>query len=181
MPTIRAKNVDRFFRACGIVCLVGVVIIVGCLILVTSSFNTPKADYTTMPLSLSDFYSRSGEEGGLPATATNLYYANSVVGFTGFVKIYRFDAPVADCVAYGKKLLKTGDANDTKLTVLSSPPDPIGRGSLDHMGLAKVDWLDVETIRSGFTGHRDATKSGQPSMTFWIDADRGRFYFYSSD
>jgi hypothetical protein len=178
---MRSVNKGVFWRVCRIPLIVFLVLLL-CAIF-TSPFwlNSPKADYTVTPLSLIDFYNRSGVS-GVPATATNLYYAHAQAGFSGFVEIYRFDAPVADCIAYGERLLKLhADSKDATLVFLASPPDPIGRNYLDNMGLAKVDWIDVETIRSGFTGHRDATESGQPSMTFWIDGDQGRFYFYSSD
>ena len=81
-----SENVDRFFRACGS-CAWSASLSSWVAILVTSSFNTPKPIIRAMPLSLSDFYSRSGEEGGLPATATNLYYANSWLGLQAFVKL----------------------------------------------------------------------------------------------
>ena len=90
--------------------------------------------------------------------------------------MYRFDAPAADCIAYGKHLLKQGKDN---LVALTTPPDPFRKSYFDAMGLSKVDWFDVETIRSGFEGHQEP--SDHPGMTFWIDTDRGRFYFFSSD
>lgn len=92
--------------------------------------------------------------------------------------LYRFDAPVLDCIAYGKRLLQQNDSSDaTDLIPLKSSPEPIG--GLDHMGLEKVGWFDVETVRSGFEGHQ--VRSAYPKGVFWIDTDRGRFYFWESD
>jgi hypothetical protein len=176
---MRIGKVDNFFRGCHVVCLVGIVLLIGLCFLAKRAFDTPEADFTTAPLSLSEFYNRSGRAGGLPVTAMNLYYASAHRGH-GFVSMYRFDAPAADCIAYGRQLLEQrGAPKDAGLVALTASPDPLGKLGLDAMGLSKVDWFDVETIRSGFVGHQEP--STQPGMRLWIDTDRGRFYFYSSD
>jgi len=178
---MRLGNANDFFRACQVLCLIGVVLVVGCYIFGRIALNTPKTDYTTTPLSLSEFYRRS-HHGGLPVTATNLFFASAQRGFVGFVDMYRFDAPAADCISYGKRFLQQFDKSQTPdLTPLKTSPKPIGSRYLEAMGLSKVDWFDVETIQSGFEGHREPSQSGRPGMTFWIDTNRGRFYFYSSD
>lgn len=177
---MRVGNAKDFFRACQIVGIAGIVLIIGLYIFGQWDLNTPEADFTITPLSLSAFYNRSSHS-GLPATATNLYYASAHRGFVGFVDMYRFDAPAADCIAYGKRLLQQGNAQDIGLVALTASPDPFGKSSFDAMGLSKVNWFDVETIKSGLEGHREPSPSGQPGMTLWIDTDRGRFYFSSSD
>ena len=61
----------------------------------------PHADFTTEPLSLSEFQGRFPEaELELPASATRIFYAQSNVGLRGFTRMYRFDAPSPDCIAY---------------------------------------------------------------------------------
>ncbi len=176
---MRIGNTNDFFRACQVACLVGVVLVGGCFIIGKIGLDTPKTNFTTVPLSLREFYDRSGSD-GLPTTAANLFYAKAQRGFIGFVDMYRFDAPAADCIAYGKRLLQqNGNSNIPSMTPLTVHPDPMGMSYLNAMGLGQIKWFDVETIQSGFMGHREPSE--RPGMTFWIDADRGRFYYYSSD
>ena len=179
--TILHRCVSDFFRACQVACLILFVLVVGCYVAFYIGINTPKAKFTTEPLSLSEFYKRSGHLGGLPTAATNVFYVGSRVGFTGFVNLYRFDAPAADCISYGKRLLQENRASQpAELIPVKAPPEPISRRFLDGNGLAKaVDWFDVETVRSGFEGHLEW--SDRPRATFWIDTERGRFYYFSSD
>jgi hypothetical protein len=173
---MRIGNANDFFRSCQVVSVIGILLIAGLWIYGQIALNTPSAHYTTTPVSLREY--RGGE--ALPPSATNIYYANAHRGFIGFVTMYRFDAPAADCIAYGKRLLKEeGCFWDVELTPITPPVDPLGAGYTDSMGLSQVKWFDIETIRSGFIGHRDA--GSQPRMTFWIDTDRGRFYYDSSD
>jgi hypothetical protein len=175
---IRVGGPSEFFRAIQILALVCLALVVGCWFLAQYEIGRPHAKFTAEPLSLHEFYERSGHQGGLPAKASNLFYAHSNAGFTGFVFMYRFDAPAADCVAYGKHLLEQRGSK-TELAPLRSSPEPICRSFREAMGLGEVDWFDVETIQSGFEGNMEP--STRPGSHFWIDTDRGRFYFWSSD
>jgi hypothetical protein len=173
---MRFGNRDDFFRACRVAAIIVGVLLIGFCGFFYWGLDQPKADYTITPLSA---FGR-----GLPLTATNYYYANSSIGFAGFLQLYRFDAPAADCIAYGKHLLeKTGGSVNAGLTVLTPPVNnPVSERNFKQMGLSEVKWFDIETIKSGFEGHRDASaESAQPGMAFWIDTERGRFYFQSSD
>jgi hypothetical protein len=174
---MRIGNANDFFRSCQVVSIVGIVLLVGLYIYGHIALNTPNAHYTTTPVSLREY------DGGetLPPTAANIYYARARRGFMGFISMYRFDAPAADCIAHGKRLLKEKDSFwDVELTPITSPIKLLGTGYADSMGLSQVKWFDIETIRSGFVGHQDATDEHR-LRTFWIDTDRGRFYFLSSD
>lgn len=171
----------RFFSGCQIASIVGLVLVGGCWVVGYISLGSPHPYFTTTPLSLADFNSRfpHADELQLPRSATNIFWAHSNRGFTGTMTLYRFDAPVSDCVAYGKRLLQQNDASHTtNLMPLTSSPAPIEREILEAMGLTKIDWFDVETIRSGFEGQ--ACRLSPPGM-FWIDTDRGRFYVYVTD
>jgi hypothetical protein len=177
---MRIGNVGHFFRACQVACIVLGILLVGSCIAFKIGIGIPKADYTIAPVSYGEFCEHS-HLNGVPLQATNLYYAHSQAGFVGFVEMYRFDAPATDCVTLGERLLRSRSASkDAKLAPLKAAPDPLQGNYLDRMGLAKVNWFDVDTIRSGFVGHQDVSE-GLPSRTFWIDTDRGRFYYYSSD
>jgi hypothetical protein len=180
MPKGITNALSRVWRVAHIACITLLVLLIGLFIYGQIALNTPESDFTAKPLSLHEFRSRSSHGADVPATATNFYYATAHRGFVGFVDMYRFDAPLADCIAHGKQLLQqNGGQKAPGLVALTEPPQPFGKGCLDAMGLSKVDWFDVETIRSGFSARREP--ASQPGMTFWIDADRGRFYFYSSD
>ena len=145
----------------------------------------PRADFTTEPLSRPAFINRFGDI-GLPQSATNILYASSRVsmGFAG-ARLYRFDGPVADCVAYGEKLIRENnqqverpdDFAPTALAPLTAPPERVQKEILGAYGLKKVDWFDVHTVRSGYEGR------GPPYALahFWVDTDRGRFYYYWTD
>ncbi|MEN6451081.1 MAG: hypothetical protein ABFC96_11365 [Thermoguttaceae bacterium] len=178
-----ARKKIGFLGTIRIATAIGLVVIVGCFIIGEIGISIPKADYTTTPLTLSEFESRFPHDIQLPKTATNLFYASSQCGFTGFVRLYRFDAPVADCLAYGRQLLLKNDpTKKPEMPRMKSHPDGVSRDFLGGMGLSKVNWFDVEAMQSGFEGRREpSTQTAQPGMSFWIDADRGRFYFYSSD
>ncbi|MCE5302393.1 MAG: hypothetical protein LLF97_04690 [Planctomycetaceae bacterium] len=169
-------------------CLIGLVLVGGCWIVGYINLCNPHPDFTTTPLSLADFNGRfpHAEELKLPRSAANIFYAQSCGGFQGWTQLYRFDAPVSDCIAFGNRLLQENrfapqqpDAPKVSdMTPLTSSPAPIKKEALEAMGLGKVDWFDVETIRSGFEGQ---VGSMSPNGMFWIDMDRGRFYFYSLD
>jgi hypothetical protein len=173
---MRIGNVGHFFRACQVASIVFCILLVGFCIMFGISLNSPSADYTTTPVSLREY---PGSE-ALPLTATNIYYANAHRGFVGFLTLYRFDASAADCITYGKRLLKENDPFwDAELIPIESPIDLMGTDYFNNMGLSEVHWFDIETIHTGFIGHRDA--GPHPRMTFWIDTNQGRFYYYSSD
>jgi hypothetical protein len=173
---MRIGNANNFFRACQAASIILGILLVGSCIAFRIGLDAPRASFTTTPIALREY---RGNE-ALPPTSTNIYWATAGRGFVGFVDMYRFDAPPADCIAYGKRLLKKNDPFwDAELTPIVSSPEPMGTGYIDSMGLSQVKWFNIETVRSGFIGHRDA--GSHPRMTFWIDTDRGRFYYYSSD
>jgi hypothetical protein len=147
------------------------------------------ATYTTQPVSLAEFKSRFGDTKlDLPPSASRIYYAQSCGTLRGWTQAYRFDAPAADCIAYGNKLLDRCKAEakkaqypldpDTTLLPLTTSPPPIEKAMLNQMGLSSVDWCDVETVREGFVGQECPPWS---NGTFWIDSDRGRFYYFFAD
>ena len=114
----------------------------------------------------------------LPASASNIWYATSTFG----VNLYRFDAPLADCLAYAQRLIATNNSTEstsymvpTQLVAIAASPQAIDHDLLKKAYRLKgTAWFDVENVTEGWTG------SGPPSgrSSFWIDAKRGRFYFY---
>jgi hypothetical protein len=157
----------------------------GCFIVGQVWIRIPQTHVTKRPLSLAEFNKEFGSP-TLPASAHNIYCATArlAMGFAG-AELYRFDAPVEDCLAYADALIKqsnssSGSANQvpTQLTPITSPPKAIDRDFVrSGYCLGNLDWFDVETIQHGFTGR------GPPSglSCFCIDSDRGRFYYYWTD
>ncbi len=179
-----ASTVQRFFRivfwciglfAAGLLALY----VVGCVMIMI-----PPPEYTTEPLSLAETRQRFGEV-DLPASATQIYYARSSAGFVGWLELYRFDAPLADCLAHGRHLLEKnqelarhdGRTEAATLAPLTAPPDFPHEDMLGAMRLSAVQWFDVETIQAGMEGHIPTIVNG----VFWIDTKRGRFYYVTSD
>ena len=120
----------------------------------------------------------------LPSTASNIWTASASVGMGGRARLYRFDAPNSDCLAYAAQLItkSNGDSDtnhqvSTKLFAISDPPSAIEARMKKVYGLETIDWFDVETIRTGFTGR------GPPSglSSFWVDTEKHRFYYYWTD
>jgi hypothetical protein len=181
---MKVGGAKDFFRASVVVCAVSAVGIGGFYAVCRYFMGAPEADFTTAAITLREFYDRGGR-GDLPSAATNVFYARSHRGLSGFVDMYRFDAPLPECIEFGQRLLREHDRKPTEtveLAALKSPPAPLGRRYIDTMGLSKVRWFDIDTIRSGYLGHRDASADPpRAKMGFWIDGDRGRFYYYSSD
>jgi hypothetical protein len=169
--------VSGFFLGCQIACLILLALVVAFWI----AINTPKAKFATEPLSLVEFYKRSGHLSGLPSAATGVFYVGSRTGPSSFRDLYRLDAPAADCISYGKNLLhENRPSKPADLVPLRASPDlradiPSGATSLARA----VDWFEIESVRSGFVGHLEWPD--RPTATFWIDTERGRFYYFSSD
>jgi hypothetical protein len=161
---------------------------IGCCIASCIAFCSARPDFTTTSLSLDDFKKRfpDADELRLPRSAKNILYGQSSVGLRGWLQLYRFDAPVSDCITFGRQLLEKNrlsplqppDPKVVDLIPLASSPVPIDTEPLRWMGLSDVDWFDVESVHAGFEGH---VESLAPHGVFWIDTDRGRFYFYSID
>jgi len=175
-----------FFRYVELLCLslLGLGLLAFVLLLcfapyLNERFKTPIVVRTDAPLTRSEFF-REGDRltllaamPALPQSAANICYANSKVGLDQAV-LLRFDAPRADCAAFGELLLEGAGANATSLTRLTNPPES-QLGMLREFGLESVDWFDIENIHDGFEGRRDAT-AANPAIQFWIDDGRGRFY-----
>ena len=145
--------------------------------------NTPKTRITEQPMSRSDYIADFGNT-NLPVSASNIWIASSSVGMGGRARLYRFDAPYSDCLAYAAQLIRRSNSNSdsnhqasTELLTISDPPSPIQSRMMQAYGLETLDWFDVETVRNGFTGR------GPPLglSSFWIDTDRNRFYYYWTD
>jgi len=149
-----------------------------------STVIRPHAEFTTEPMPLAEFTNRF-EDIKLPASATSILYARSSAGLGGRAMLYRFDAPVSDCVSYARRLTEITDGQSesaqrgaaTNLVAVLSPPPPIQKHLLRNYGLGDVRWFDCENIRAGFSGR------GSPNSlaSFWIDTERRRFYYYWTD
>jgi hypothetical protein len=143
--------------------------------------SRPSASYIKTPLTRQEFQRQFGTIGNLPDSATNIFVAKSSVGFTGFMQLYRFDAPLGDCLEHGKHLSQINRLNETgEMVTLESSPVPISQSMWEGFSLSDVDWFDIDNIQTGFECHLPAD-SGRPAVSFWIDANRKRFYYFSSD
>lgn len=146
----------------------------------------PHTTATEEPLEYQAFTNQYPDQiPGLPQTARAIHLAASSVGFGGRVHLYRFDAPAPDCVAFGEGLIATNGMTKARRDSISFPlradltnsPAPVDVRFLSNYGLENIDWFDVETITNGFRGFA-------PSLGFgmvWVDAGKGRVYYYWTD
>lgn len=138
------------------------------------------------PLAYTEFTNRYPDNiVGLPSNASNIYEAFSSVGLGGGAHLYRFDAAVPDCIQFGERLIEGNGLSPAEIEAFSFPlrtdftasPNPVDIEFLSAYGLSAIDWFDVETISTGFSGF------GPPHgrAIFWIDTTRGRVYYYWTD
>lgn len=149
-------------------------------------FILPNPSGTEEPLDFRAFTNAYPESiRGLPPTASRIYLATSSVGMGGRARLFRFEAPVADCVAYGEGLIASNGLTAIEReafrlpmrTDFASSPDPVDIGFLSHFGLGGLEWFDVETITMGFNGRGPPLGLSQ----LWVDTVRGRVYYYWTD
>jgi len=170
----------RFFIIAGIL-IAG---LLTCVIYVIVVMFWPHIHVTKRPLSLSEFRQEFGDS-DLPNSAGNINFASSSVGLGGRARIYRFDAPVQDCLEYARQQIKQSNSQPgpggqvpTEPAAISAHPEPIDHSSLrSAYGLRDTSWFDIENIQHGFEGRGPPYGLSQ----FWIDSDRGRFYYYWTD
>lgn len=144
----------------------------------------PRTDFTLQPITRPEFTNRFNLF-PLPANATNILYASASVGLAGGALLYRFDAPVSDCLRYAQSLVEVNNRDNARpewrvapnLIALTNPPAPAEWTVLQSYSLERIEWWDVQNVRAGFSGH--ASPSGL--ATFWVDTGRGRFYYYWTD
>ena len=166
--------------------VIGALVLMGILVgvaLFGFLFLPDQPNVQTLPRTLT-YAEAQSQYKALPVTASNVWSARSSVGMGGRAHLYRFDAPAKDCMAYANELISQSNSNSdtnhqvsTNLIAISSAPDPVQPEMMKAYGLETLDWFDVETVRNGFTG------CGPPYglSSFWIDTDRGRFYYYWTD
>lgn len=142
----------------------------------------PHATYSKQPVSLKEFTDQLGIQP--PPTATNFLFAKSYVGVRCHARFYRFDAPVADCLSYARELIALNQqGSDTEhqvtndLQTLASPPAPIEAASLRLHGHGAIRWFDIENISTGYVGSEPV----DVRASFWVDTERGRFYYCWTD
>lgn len=161
-----------------------VVLIGGCFVAGQIMIRIPQTHITKHPMALGEFVQEFGVT-NLPSSASNICYATSSLsmGFAG-ARLYRFDAPLVDCLAHAQQLIaRSNNGSDgdeqvsTQLIAISSSPQPIQRNILEAYGLRSVDWYDVDQVKNGVEG------KGPPCglSLFWVDTDRQRFYYYWTD
>lgn len=160
------------------------VLVGGCFVAGQIMIRIPRTHITKHPMTLSEFVQEFGVT-NLPSSASNIYYAGSTVAmdFAG-AKLYRFDAPLEDCIAHACLLIEYNNKNEgpertfaKDLIKINSKPDPIQLEMMKAYGLKNLNWFDVENITNGLTVGRPP--SNLPM--FWIDEDRNRFYYHWTD
>ena len=174
---MRTRNVVRL--VCLLVCLLAVGWFVRVMYL-------PHPELTEKPLSLAEFNKRYGVS-DFPATAKNIYFGRSSVGMGGRAYIYRFEAPIEDCIAHAKaefdryNEMLYDDPKDyppsDPIPIESVPDEKPFKPDLSSYWLTRLDWFDVDRIREGLTIPRE--KAHHPFI--WIDTDRGILYFFWTD
>lgn len=164
----------------------GLLLIVAYFVAVQIRIRTPVTKVTSAPVSRSEFTNRFGDI-DLPLSATNILAASSSVGM-GFAGafLYRFDAPAEDCQSFAASLMDKNNQEtssesqmvNTNLVVFKVNPAPILSEMLKTAyGLKELAWFDVDNIKSGLHGQCPPGGRG----LFWIDLERGRFYYYWTD
>jgi hypothetical protein len=146
------------------------------------SMLRPRAEVTSQPLNAAEFRARFPDL-RIPASAQNVLFARSSVGLGGRAMLYRFDAPLSDCVEHAKGLMRTGDRNAAdgpdspprRLVTLTAPPRRIVPELLAAYGLADVTWFDIEDIRAGLEG------TDPSGGLIWVDTIRARVYYCRTD
>ncbi len=82
----------------------------------------PQTTATEEPLEYQSFTNEYPDQiPGLPPTASAIHLAASSVGLGGRAHLYRFDAPIPDCVAFGDGLIATNGMSKARRDSLSIP------------------------------------------------------------
>ena len=146
--------------------------IMGCMPLV------PIVKESSVPLPRSQAPATITLTGAFPESATNIYFASASVGPGGRLKVYRFDAPVADLMRHA---YSEASNHWEEVTVVTSS---VAQAEFDQAFFQRayhvkdLSWFDVEGIEDGV----EFKTGDHPSYpTMWVDRKRERFYLYMSD
>ena len=148
------------------------VAITGCMPLV------PSVKESSVPLARSQAPATITLTGAFPESATNIYFATASVGPGGRLKMYRFDAPVAELMRHA---YSEASNHWEKVTVVTSS---VTQAEFDQAlfqnayHVKDLSWFDVETIEDGVE-FRTGDHGAYPTM--WVDRTRERFYLLMSD
>jgi hypothetical protein len=144
----------------------------------------PRTQVTLKPLS----YAEAKQQFGflkLPPTARDVYVATASVGLRGGALLYRFSAPVEDCLRHAAVVIGeqarygNGDpVSGARMDSITGPVLGFGEDDLSPYGLEDVAaWFDVEDIGAGYI-FQDSSP-GHPIL--WVDKGRQLFFYYWSD
>lgn len=146
----------------------------------------PHPRVTKRPLSLAEFTAEFSRR-GFPSTATNIYFGRSSVSLGGRAHIYRFEAPLEDCITFAKAEFERYNKHlfDNPADYLPSDPVPIDfvghapfKPDLSHFWLNDLDWFDVDRIEEGLTIPQHP-RGHHPLI--WVDTRRGILYCWWTD
>lgn len=122
------------------------------------------------------------EQYQLPASASNFWMASSSIAITGRLYVYRFDAPVEDCIHYANVCLATVEQGkvpshcEMKDYVRDEAFLTFYPQAFQHFGLKTgLTWFDLDSVTEGLMGRCEN------GVFIVIDKKNGRFYFYRSD
>jgi hypothetical protein len=104
----------------------------------------------------------------LPESARDVQYAWVVGGMQYTQQYVRFEAPVDDCYAQAKRILRTNQPTFSKTS------RPLGPPSCEQL---HTKWFDVDKIAEGVVAGDGSDHGPQ----IWIDTQRGVFYYYLTD
>ena len=107
----------------------------------------------------------------LPDSAKNIQFAYACGGLQAFEILVRFEALPPVCRAHFQALTNSSPANLRPINSVSS------RAVTDMFNAGKTSWFDIQNIVHG------ETKDNTPydNKHFWIDDDRGVFYYNDCD
>lgn len=86
--------------------------------------------------------------------------------------LVRFEAPVEDCIATARRVLKAHHEGDELAEI-----EPGTDAHVYANGRHKAPWFDPESIRSG----RKPAGPGYHRPMVWVDTERGVFYYLNTD
>lgn len=169
------RDTHKSYAICGLAITAALLLLIGCL-------RHGLRPYTVeAPLTLAQARHNRHISQQLPETASNIWVFSQKHGPFTYDYRLRFEAPVADCMAYARMLVaRDPRARPGWIERLIESTDARRE---DHL-LAKIPWFDAHTVNTGvvFNYGWTATTNG-PSIyeTIWVDQAKGVLYYFSGD
>ncbi len=169
VPASRNLSIWVGLRLLAIGLAIPAMLVVGRLL---DPFRRVDVFQSRVPLSLAE--ARNISQLPFPDSAKSIWYA-SFSQFVAYEAIARFEAPVADCLAFADRVVAESDAEARGAE--RSKLDGLGDGSIAEPSLLKADWFDIQSMGRGVA--RGSGPHRGPKV--WIDMQRGVCYYMRTD